>query len=371
MNKPRNVFWRSNKWLLRNGAVLWLLMVLTAIPLLAEPTIGGVYEVAIGVRSSVPVIKYWQQFGYKVGQTGELSAEEAFKLYGVKSKLKSIRLTHNDSDHGLIRIFVWDNPTNEGLELANMRTIGNRWGAMLTDDIYNLQNHAEEALKQKMPVYLVPAQYGEIYKLKTRPAPFLETLAGVREMCLIQPFARQIMFQRFGYNLPLYGKVDDKSFFKSSQITHYGMVVADKPENLKFYDEVLGLLRTRDGKPGDSNYENLSSRAIFELNKNDSYATTDFDDPRSSAIDPQQARSGRLKIVRFPAELNLPDKNEFANPGALGYSLYTFRVKGIADYRQKVKNSRATKVTEIIRNEFGEQSFSFVAPDNYFWTLLE
>lgn len=370
MNKFKSVYERLNKRFWRSSALLWL-VIFAPLPVLAEPAIGGVYEVAIGTENSAPIIKYWQQFGYQVGQTGELSAEEAFKLYGAKSKLRSIRLTHGDSDHGLIRIFVWEKPTGEGLQLANMRTIGNRWGAMLTDDIYNLQNHAEEAIKQKMPVYLVPAQYGEIYKLKTRPAPFLETLAGVREMCLIQPLARQIMFQRFGYTLPLYGKVADKSFFKSSQITHFGMVVADKPENLKFYDEILGLLRTRDGKPGDSNYENLSSRTIFELNKGDSYATTDFDDPRSSATDPQQALSGRLKIVRFPANLNLPDKTDSANPGALGYSLYTFRVREIESYHQKVKNSQATKVTEIIKNEFGEQSFSFVAPDGYFWTILE
>jgi hypothetical protein len=29
------------------------------------------------------------------------------------------------------------------------------------------------------------------------------------------------------------------------------------------------------------------------------------------------------------------------------------------------------KITEIVANEFGEQSFSFIAPDGYFWTLIE
>jgi transcriptional regulator CtsR len=46
-------------------------------------------------------------------------------------------------------------------------------------------------------------------------------------------------------------------------------------------------------------------------------------------------------------------------------------VKGIENYRQKVKASQAKNITEISRNEFAEKSFSFVAPDGYFWTILE
>lgn len=336
-----------------------------------EPTIGGVYEVAIGTTESEPLIKYWEKFGYRVGLTGELSAEEAFRLYGVRSKLRSIRLLHNDSDHGLIRLLVWEKPINDGLQMSNMKVLGNRWGAMLTNDVYNLQNHAEEAIAQKMPVFLVPPQRAEIYKLPKRPVPFLENYATVREMCLIQPLTRQILFERFGYNLPLYGKVNEESFFKSSQITHFGMVIFDNPTHLDFYDKVLGLLRVRDGKSGESKYENLSSRAVFSLEPGETYTTTDFDDPRSSAADPQKARSGRLKIIRFPENTKLENKISFANPGSLGYSLYTFRVKGIKNYHEKVKQSRATNLTDVYKNEFGEQSFSFVAPDGYFWTILE
>ena len=49
----------------------------------------------------------------------------------------------------------------------------------------------------------------------------------------------------------------------------------------------------------------------------------------------------------------------------------------IADYlisnsgHHKVIESEATKMTPIVINEFGEKSFSFVAPDGYFWTLWE
>jgi uncharacterized glyoxalase superfamily protein PhnB len=335
-----------------------------------EPTIGGVYEVGIGARDEKPLIAYFERFGYRVGASGEISAAEAKRLYGVDSKLKSVRLLHQDANHGLVRLMVWEKPVNEGLQMARMNVLGNRWGAMMTGDIYNLQNHAEEAIAQKLPVFLVEPQRAEIYRLEKRPQPFLENYAVVREMCLIQPLTRQILFQRFGYNLPLYGKINEESFFKSSQITHFGMVVYLNRENLDFYDKVLGLLRARDGKGFDSTYENASSRAIFSLEKHQKYGATDFDDPRSST-DPGKARSGRLKIIWFSEDSKLENKFEYSKPGSLGYSLYTYRVRGIEKYREKIKASRATGVTEISKNEFGEKSFSFVAPDGYFWTILE
>jgi hypothetical protein len=334
------------------------------------PMIGGVYEVGIGSTDEKPLIAYFERFGYRVGKISSLSAEEAEKLYGVKSALKSIRLFHQDSDHGLVRIMVWEKPVNEGLGLSPMKVLGNRWGAMLTADIYNIQNHAEEAIAQGMPVYYVSPQRAEIYKLEKRPIPFLENYPAVREMCLIQPLTRQIIFQRFGYNLPFYGKINPDSFFKSSQITHFGMVIYKNQENIDFYEKVLGLLKTKEDQDYVSTYDETSARAIFQLEKHQKYGVTDFDNPRSSK-DPMKALSGRLKIIWFSPDSKLEDKFAYSKPGSLGYSLYTYKVTNIEHYHRKVKESKATNVTPILTNEFGEKSFSFVAPDGYFWTILE
>ena len=350
--------------------IFFLVLIFSIIAMAQETTIGGVYEVGIGATDEKPLIAYFERFGYRVANTGEISESEAEKLYGVKSKLKSIRLLHQDSDHGLIRIMIWEKPTNDGLQMARMNVLGNRWGAMMTADIYNLQNHAEEAIAQKLPIFMVEPQRAEIYKLEKRPVPFLENYATVREMCLIQPLTRQILFQRFGYNLPLYGKINEQSFFKSSQITHFGMVVYRNRENLDFYDKVLGLLKVKENADFDSDYNNPSSRAVFSLEKHQKYGATDFDDPRSST-NPAQARSGRLKIIWFSEDSKLENKFDNSKPGSLGYSLYTYRVRSIENYRQKVKSSKAANITEITKNEFGEKSFSFVAPDGYFWTILE
>ena len=333
--------------------------------------IAGVYEVVVGTTDPEPLIEYWQQFGYHVECRGELQATEALKLYGVDSNLKSIRLGHQNADHGLIRLFSWEKPKNDGLQLSSMKVLGNRWGAALTINMLKIENHLEEAKEQQLPIVHIPSTRAEIYPLKTRPKPFIDRYPCVRELFLIQPLTRQVFFQRFDYQLPSYGQVNEASFFQSSQITHVGMIIADRQDYLRFYDEVLGFRRSRDEKSGASTYENLSSRLMFDLREHESYATTDFDDPRSTPGDFQQMRSGRLKIIRFSDETQIEDKTSCGSPGSLGYSLYTLRVDSIQMCRQRIEKSDATQLTEIMLNEFDEHSFTFIAPDGYSWTILQ
>ena len=251
-----------------------------------------------------------------------------------------------------------------------MKCIGNRWAAVLTKNILHLENHIEEGKDQNMPMYHLPSIRSEIYPLKQRPRPFLDVYPSVREMLLIQPMSRQVFFQRFGYDLPFYGRVKDESFFQTSQITHFGMIIKDDPISFEFYDNVLGMKRVRDEQVTTSTFEQMSSRIMFDLQPNETYGTVDFDDPRSQN-QMAQMRSGRLKIIRFSDQTQLDNKIHLAKPGSLGFSLYTLRVHSIQSTHEKVQLTAATGVTEIWSNEFGELSFSFVAPDGYFWTILQ
>lgn len=333
-------------------------------------TIQGIYEVCVGCREPISLIQYWEQFGYRIGQIGELSPESANKLYGVNSSLRSIRLNHQDADHGLIRLMVWENPTNDGLQMSSMKAKGNRWGTALTADVLNILNHAEEAGKAGLPVKYIYPQWDVIYNKERKMRPFAEPIVGVREMMMLQPLTRQIFFQRFNYTVPNYGKINEISHFKTSQITHMGIVVQDDSrETFRFYEETLGLLRVRNEE--ETTYESSeTARQIFDLQPNERFSVTTFDDPRSSKSDWQAVRSGRLYIVRFPESIKLENCLEKAQPGCLGMSLYTYRVTEIEEYFQRVKASSAQNISEIAYNEFGEQSFSFVAPDGYFWTLI-
>lgn len=331
--------------------------------------IEGIYEVCIGTQDPIPLIQYWEQFGYRIGQVGELPAQAANKLYGVNSSLRSIRLYHGDADHGLIRLMVWENPTNDGLKMGSMKVKGNRWATTLTADVLNILNHVEEAVAAGLPLKYTTPHWDVIYNKEKKGRPFIDPAVGVREMLLLQPLTRQVLFERFNYTLPYYGKINDAAF-KTSQFTHMGIVIQDdSKETLRFYEEILGLLRVRDDV--ETTYESSEgARQIFDLQPNERYWVTNFDDPRSSKSDLQAVRSGRLFIVRFPDSIKLESRFDEAKPGCLGMSLYTYRVRGLEVYFERVQASAAQNVTEIAGNEFGEQSFSFVAPDGYFWTLI-
>ncbi|MEG3861502.1 VOC family protein [Microcoleus sp. herbarium12] len=334
-------------------------------------SIAGIYEICIGVTDALPQIQYWEQFGYCIGEIGELSASVAAELYGVCSKVRSVRLEHQGADHGLIRLMVWEKPKNNGLQMSSMKVKGNRWATTLTADLLNILNHAEDAQSINLPVKYTSPRWEVIYNKERKARPFVGAAVGVREMMLLQPLTRQVFFQRFNYALPNYGKINENAFFKTSQITHMGMIIQDdSKETLLFYEEVLGLIRARDDV--ETTFESsLAGREIFSLHPGEKFVVTAFDDPRSSKTDFAAARSGRLYILRFPSAIALDDQVDRAIPGCLGMSLYTYRVSSIAEYFHRVKASSAQKITEIVPNEFGEPSFSFIAPDGYFWTLIE
>ena len=334
-------------------------------------SIEGIYEVCIGVREPISAIQYWEQFGYRIDHMGELSAAAAKQLYGVDSALRSIRLAHQNADHGLIRLMVWQKPTNEGLGMGSMKVRGNRWATTLTADVLNILNQVEEAAKAGLPIKYTNPHWEIIYNKERKSRPFIDPAIGVREMMVLQPLTRQVLFQRFGYTLPHYGQIDENAAFKTSQFTHMGMVIQDdSKETLKFYEEVLGLLRVRDDV--ETSYESsLAGREIFDLKPGEKFFVTAFDDPRSSKTDFLAARSGRLYIIRFPDALKLESQFERSQSGCLGMCLYTYRVDGLEVKSDRLKASQAQNITDIVSNEFGEKSLSFVAPDGYVWTLLE
>jgi catechol 2,3-dioxygenase-like lactoylglutathione lyase family enzyme len=337
----------------------------------STPLLKGIYEVSIGVPNLDAAIAYWQQFGYSLGEAGNLSTENTQALYRVNSALRSVRLLHQIADHGLIRLMQWEQPRNEGLGLGSMKVRGNRWATTLTADILTILNQAEEADRAGLPIRYTTPHWEIIYNKERKMRPFIDPAIGVREMLLLQPLTRQVLFQRFGYSLPHYGQINEQAPFKASQVTHMGIVVQDdSKETLKFYEDVLGLLRVRDDV--ETTYESSQAgRQIFDLQPSEKFFVTAFDDPRSSVTDLQAARSGRLYIVRFPETQSVPAHFDRAQPGCLGVSLYTYRVSDIATYRDRVQASAAQAVTEVCVDEFGDRSFSFIAPDGYFWTLVE
>ena len=245
--------------------------------------------------------------------------------------------------------------------------MGSRWGTCLSLDVFNIANHAEDAIASGLPVYYVPPQRNLI----NRPdpfQPFLQANPCVHEMVLIQPLTRQVLFERHDYNRPNSGIVNPDSHFQGSEFVHVGLIVDCEHEKLDFYDQVLGLRRTVNNS--ESKYGE-ASRRILELKgpeNGERMLNYYFTAPITSTRDKPQIRSGNLEVLRF--EGSLPNKLNYSRPGSLGASLYTMKVRDIESHYQLVSNSEATEVTKVYKNEFDERSFSFVAPDGYFWTLV-
>ncbi|MEM9530915.1 MAG: VOC family protein [Pseudomonadota bacterium] len=334
--------------------------------------IKGVYEVGIGVPDLIEQIRFWSRFGYRVGSQGELSATECAALYGVESAVKSVHLLHQDADHGLIRLMQWDKPTNSGIGITyDLRQEGGRWTVQLTDSTLELLNHAEDAKARGLPWNSLYPHWIQVYPMD-KGEPFIDPPIGVREALIAHPLARIAPFERYNYEKPGYGTIDPHSFLKTSQFTHYGtMIRADDDSILDFYEKALGLLRQKEYvMEGGAAHCVKGAADIFALKENEVYYVTDFDDPRSS-LEIKQHRSGRLKFIRLKEECDMPVVWDRQQPGSLGMSLFTYRVKSAEDFRERVIDGGASNVTDILPNEFGKLSFSFVAPEGSTWNLIE
>lgn len=332
---------------------------------------GGLHEVCVGVPDLVEAIAFYEAFGCRVGAIGELDAGAARSLYGVDSALRSVRLLHQQADHGLIRLMQWERPLNEGLGTGpNLRCVGSRWGVRVTASVSNLVNHAQRAREAGQAMTLIEPVLAVIGEVSgTRAAqPFRDPIVGVREMVLLLPLYRQVFFERFGYESPGYGQIDPHSLLRTSQHTHCGLMIADDdPHVLDFYDQVLGLQRWMDEH---TPYDNATgSRTIFGLEPGEGFHMVDFDDPRSGKALAER-RSGKLKCVRFAGGAKIEDRRERSRAGCLGYSLYSWRCHDIEAMQRRVAGAGARRVSEVAEDEFGRRAFSFDAPDGYQWILI-
>lgn len=335
-----------------------------------KPEIRGLYESCIGVPNLIESIRFWGQFGYKVSQHGELESKQAKKLYGVDSTLKSVQLQHLDCDHSFIRLMQWDKPRNTGIGVTkNLRQDGGRWGVVLTRSILNILNHVEDAIAQGQPWNYMFPHWLQVYAMDKGEA-FIDRPIGVREGIATHPFHRLALFERYNYEKPTYGNIDDASFLQTSQFTHHGIMLrADDASALKFYDECLGLLKQKEHSLGGKPTCSSGNKVTFDLSDDEIYHIHDYDDPRSS-LDIAKHLSGRLKIVRMSKSADMPDVYDQSRPGSLGMSLFTYQVRDIESYRDRVIEGGATDVTEIIENEYGAPSIVLTAPDGNVWSLV-
>ncbi|MCB2109044.1 MAG: hypothetical protein KDE14_15145 [Rhodobacteraceae bacterium] len=332
--------------------------------------IGGVYDIGVGVPDAGKALAFWQGCGYRAGAEGTLPAERAKALYGVDSNLHSIRLQHQNASAGLIRLMMWDKTIGPGLDMAPLRTHGCRWSVHRTDNIANAYVHGEMLRRQGKPIYLLGPQYNFNLGTKlTEKTPFVAPVAASGDVLLFQPHAQLVAMTRMNYAVPKYGTINPDCPLRLSEGCHMALVIqGDDLSIFEFYGTVIGFKRHRQVDiayaPGTMPSD------MFGLHSGESFSEIDFDDP-DAGDDPSEHLPGRLRVFLLRSPRPPDDRLARAQPGNLGYSLYTARIGDLPAMHRKVAASDATAVTPIMADEFGTPAFSFTAPDGFVWTLMQ
>ncbi len=336
---------------------------------MSDPAVvGGVYEVGVGVPDIAEAIRYWTLFGYRAGPRGALSAADAARLYGVDSALVACRLLHQDADHGLVRLMQWGTPRGPGLGTIPLRTPGNRWAVAKTNAVMQVANFAAALQARGEAVHTIGPVFHPIPDPDRAADPFADEVRCKREFIFFQPHSRHVLVQRFAHDIPHFGAFNNDCRFRASQFTQVGLCVAEADAGkLDFYEDVLGLHRH------DVDYvakKDSMPAIVVPLGDGELLKESDFDDVRPGDP-PGMQRSGKLRVFRITGDTGGANRVADSAAGNLGFSLYTYRVTDIAAMRDTVVAGGASAVTPVRPDEFGVPSFSFAAPDGYFWTFLQ
>lgn len=332
--------------------------------------VGGLFEVCIGVPDLAEAIRHWEAFGYRAGATGQLDAAGAQELYGVPSAVQAVRLQHQEADHGLVRLMRWDRALGPGLNMAPLKTVGNRWTVAKTDDIINIANHAEIWELQGKPIRRIGPMINPRVRGADAPPndPFRHTVTCLRELEICLPLYQHIIMQRFNVHIPLYGQVAEQSLLRTSQFCHAGLLIqSDDRRIADIYEHGFGLQRTAEAPV--PYLRGGMGTVMFEIEEDEHLTLFDFDDARGGPGAAQ--RSGRLRLFLLHSRHPQKDRRADSRPGNLGYSLYTYRVSDLEAMRERLQAHGATALTATRRDEFGVAAFSFRTPDGYDWTFMQ
>ena len=320
---------------------------------------SGLYEHIHGVSDLDSALSYWHQLGFAEVARGRLPASAAAALYGVDSAVESVRLRHrNGAQVGQIRLHRWDRPLGAGLGHAPPLTIGSRWSGFYTRDI--LQLH--EAYVDDNSARDAHWQVNDLARLfiSDMTPEFRQSFVGLREFFLTGPEHRHAFLQRVGFDRPGFGIFAEGTPLSCSESTHGNIVMADLA-TARFYRDALGLVeQTPVQRLG---WQMPAIRQSMRLSEGDVFSVEVLGAPETP--------SGLLRV--YAAESPIEDLRAVSQPGHLGLNCYSYAYApaGLNLRHGLLAQHGATGVTELLENEFGERSTSFVAPDGYFWTLVE
>ena len=324
--------------------------------------ISGVYETMIATDKPTYHLRYFAEFGFMVKDSATFTKEQALKLYGVASALKSYRLQNGDIDaHGLIRLLVWEKPLGNGVGYAEPETIGSRMMVMKTKDIIRLTDIFKILRFEKQEKWLPtePLFDDPLRINKNGETDFFKRPVGVRECAVYGEYFTHVFFQRYGYEIPGYGTINENTPLKTSELTHHDFTIkADSMQQLIYLQTALGL--RAEGDPEIDGDWLKGPKAVFQMKDGYTHWYQGFVSPNDIC--------GKLKffIPRGPK----PDNSAHQRIGELGITLHSFYTKKL-EYVYMLIKRHGIKPSEINKNEFGERSFVFHGPEGVSWQIIE
>ncbi len=72
-------------------------------------------------------------------------------------------------------------------------------------------------------------------------------------------------------------------------------------------------------------------------------------------------------MFRFKPDSKLADRRAKSSPGALGYCLFTWRVRDVTEMHKACAAHGCTSLTDIRADEFGTHTFTCITPDRFVW----
>ncbi|MFZ4427676.1 MAG: hypothetical protein ACOYOO_11005 [Saprospiraceae bacterium] len=329
---------------------------------LPETGISGLYEVIFAASDAAYAKRYFGEYGFTPVDSVEFSETDALRLYGVPSRLKSYRLQNGKIDsHGLLRLWIWEKPLGPGVGYGPPETIGSRMAVMKTKDImriYDIYSAARDGGQPWLPTEPIA---DDLFGLN-QPGKndFFKRPVLVRENAVYGEYFNHVFFQRYGYEIPGYGYINENAPLKTSEFTHHDFFIqADSIQELSYLYEVLGLQPERTPEV-DGDWLRGPKR-VFMMEPGYSHHYWGFVSPNNIC--------GKLKffLPRGPK----PDRSAHQRPGELGITLHSFYTPKLDFVYQLAKKDKRLQVGTVQNNEFGERCFVFSDTTGCRWQIIE
>ncbi|QLG45061.1 hypothetical protein [Costertonia aggregata] len=323
--------------------------------------ISGLYEVMLGTDDATYAKKYFSDFGFHVTDSASISASEALKVYGVDSELTSYRLQNGEIDsHGLLRILEWERPLGNGIGYTPIETIGSRIAVMRTHDIFRLYDIYKTARDMgKKQWFPTPPVADDLYGLNTGERDFFNRPVIVRENAVYGAFFNHIFYQRYGYIIPGYGTIEDATKLKTSEFTHHDFIInAKSMHQMSYLCTALGL--QAEDKPALDGDWLKGPQQVFQMEPGFSHTYQGFVSPNNIC--------GKMKFF-IPNGIR-PNKSEQQRIGEKGITLHSFYSPKLEMVHELV-SEHGLYHSEVLKNEFGEESFIFSDTAGVCWQIIE